>query len=257
MQMQKLEHYYDVKLFERSGRGLRLTSAGDELLKIASQMLELHQLSRESLSRQSGGTLTIAAIDSVASYCLPPIIQLLRARYPELTIRMLTGREPSVIAAVKEGEADICLLLESGTPDPEMQWTTIREEPLVFVMRPEDAEGLEGTEKLTQLAGWEWIMAEESCNYRMMLERVLREEGVSYRTVLELGNPEAIKRTLAAGPGISLLPRMAAEDELRRGELAQLPIRHSGIRLDLLAGLRPKKWISQPLQTFMDSIASM
>ncbi|MFC0213670.1 LysR family transcriptional regulator [Paenibacillus chartarius] len=254
MQMQKLEQYYDVKLFERSGRGLRLTSAGDELLKIALQMLELHQLSRESLARQSGGTLTIGTIDSIASYYLPAIIQPLRARYPELSIRIVTGREQTMIDRVKEGEQDVCLLLENGPPDSALQWTTIREEPLVFLANPAEALRASDLVMLEHLSNSEWIMAEESCNYRSMLERVLRDEGIPYRIALELGNPEAIKRCLAAGSGVSVLPRMAAEEEIRRGELAVLPIRHPAIRLDLLLGLRPKKWISQPLRTFMDMI---
>lgn len=254
MQMQKLEQYYEVKLFERSGRGLRLTSAGDELLKIVLQMLELHQLSRESLARQSGGTLTIGTIDSIASYYLPAIIQPLRARYPELSIRIVTGRELTVIERVKEGELDVCLLLENGPPETDLQWTTIREEPLVFLANPADAQRASDAVKLNELYDSEWIMAEESCNYRSMLERVLRDEGILYRIALELGNPEAIKRCLSAGSGFSLLPRMAAEEEIRSGKLIVLPIRHSAIRLDLLLGLRPKKWISQPLRTFMGMI---
>ncbi|WP_123041084.1 LysR family transcriptional regulator [Cohnella candidum] len=256
MQMQKLEQYYDVKLFERSGRGLRLTSAGDELLKVALQMLELHQLSKESLARQSGGTLTIGTIDSVASYILPNIIQALRAEYPELSIRIVTGREQTMINGVKEGELDVCLLLENGPPETDLQWTTVREEPLVFLANPAETQKFPETLLLDELKDTEWIMAEESCNYRVMLERVLRKEGVSYRIALELGNPEAIKRCLAAGFGVSLLPRMAAEEEIRLGKLAVLPIRHPAIRLDLLLGLRPKKWISQPLRTFMEMIQS-
>lgn len=258
MQMQKLEQYYDVKLFERSGRGLRLTSAGDELLRIAAQMLELHQLSRETLTRQSGGTLTIGTIDSIASYALPPIVQALRGRFPELTIRLVTGREPAVIEMVKDGEADVCLLLENRPPETELRWKAVREEPLVFAVgsaqpMPDIPHGI----KLESLRDLDWIMAEESCNYRMMLERVLRDERIPYRIALELGNPEAIKRCLMTGPGISLLPRMAAEDELRRGELVELPVRHPGIRLHLYMGLRPKKWIAQPLAAFMEGLASV
>ncbi len=253
MQMQKLERYYEVKLFERSGRGLRLTSAGDELLKVALRMLELHQLSKESLARQSGGTLSIGTIDSIASYKLPDVIQPLRALYPDLSIRIATGREQDMIHRVKEGELDVCLLLENGPPETDLQWIPIREEPLVFVTNPSEAQRADSL-TLGGLQDTEWIMAEESCNYRSMLERVLRAEGIAYRIALELGNPEAIKRCLAAGSGVSLLPQMSAEEEIRQGKLAVLPIRHPAIRLDLLLGLRPKKWISQPMRTFMEMI---
>jgi DNA-binding transcriptional LysR family regulator len=65
-------------------------------------------------------------------------------------------------------------------------------------------------------------MSEESCNYRIMLEKVLRANGIEYRVGLELGSPEAIKRCLTASEGIAILPHMAAKDEIRRGELAVL-----------------------------------
>lgn len=53
-QIQKLEKAYDVQLFERYGKGLRLTSAGEELLRIAVQMLDLYQESQEKLAKQAG-----------------------------------------------------------------------------------------------------------------------------------------------------------------------------------------------------------
>lgn len=254
MQIQKLEQYYGVKLFERTSKGLRLTSAGDELLKIVLQMLELHQLSKESLARQSGGTLTIGTIDSIASYYLPAVIQQLRARYPELSIRIVTGREQAMIDRVKEGELDVCMLLENRSPEQGLQWSVIREEPLVFLANRVNAQNAPAAVSLEELRDNEWIMPEKSCNYRSMLERVLRDESIPYRIALELGNPEAIKRCLSAGSGVSLLPRMAAEEEILRGELAELPIRHPAIRLHLMLGLRPQKWISQPLRTFMEMI---
>lgn len=55
MQIQRLEKAYEVKLFERYGRGLRLTSAGEEPLKVAIQMLDLYQESKEKLAKQGGG----------------------------------------------------------------------------------------------------------------------------------------------------------------------------------------------------------
>ncbi|SEO26787.1 DNA-binding transcriptional regulator, LysR family [Paenibacillus sophorae] len=252
MQIQKLEQVYGVKLFERYGKSLRLTSAGEELLKIAVQMLNLYQQSKEALTLQGGGTLTIGTIDSLASYYLPSLIQHIRQQYPTLTIRLQPDRETSIIDKVKEGEFDIGLLLESKPSDPALQWVKIREEPLVLIASPQHPLSTLDTIKLDQLHDVEWIMTETSCNYRIMLERVLRDQKIPYRVGLELGNPEAIKRCLMAGSGISLLPRMAAHEEIQRGELAVLPFTHPDIRLDLQMVIHPKKWISHSLKDFIE-----
>ncbi|MCZ8521406.1 MULTISPECIES: LysR family transcriptional regulator [Paenibacillus] len=256
IQIQKLEKAYGVPLFERYGRRLRLTSAGEELLKIAVQMLDLYQQSKETITRQGGGTLTMGTIDSIASYVLPPLIQQLRQNYPDLAIRLQPDRETLIVNKVKEGEIDIGLILDRKPSDPTLQWIMIKEEPLVLIAHADHPLSVLTEVDLGHLSGMVWIMAEESCNYRIMLEKVLRGSGIPYRIGLELGNPEAIKRCVMAGSGISLLPRMAAADEIRRGELAVLPFTHPDIRLDLQMVIHPKKWISQPLLEFMEMLKS-
>ncbi|GGD81613.1 LysR family transcriptional regulator [Paenibacillus nasutitermitis] len=254
IQIQKLEKAYGVQLFERYSKGLRLTSAGEELLKITVQMLDLYQLSKEKLALQGGGTLSIGAIDSIASYYLPPLIQQIRSKYTDLNIRLQPEREDRILEKVREGELDIGLILESKPSDPTLQWLTIREEPLVLIAKPDHPLSQLNHAELDQLNDYEWIMAEESCNYRMMLEKVLRSRRIPYRVGLEIGNPEAIKRCVRAGTGIALLPKMVAEEEIRRGELLVLPFAHSDLRLDLQLVMHPKKWISRSLKEFIEIV---
>ncbi|WP_027087523.1 LysR family transcriptional regulator [Cohnella panacarvi] len=254
MQIQKLEQLYGVRLFERHGKGLRLTSAGEELLQVTVQMLNLFQQSKEMLTLQGGGVLTIGTIDSLAAYYLPSLIQNIRRQYPAITVRLQPDSESTIVEKVKEGEFDIGLLLENKSTDPSLQWTTIREEPLVLIASPDHPLSSLRTIQLDQLNDEEWIMTEASCNYRIMLEKVLREQSISYRIGLELGNPEAIKRCLLSGTGISLLPQMLVREEVLRRELVVLPFSHPDIRLDLQMVMRPKKWISNSLKDFIDML---
>lgn len=255
-QVQKLEMEYGVKLFERYGRGLRLTKSGEELLKYAIQMLDLYQQSKEKLSKQGGGTLSIGAIDSLAAYFLPSVIHQLREKHEDLTIRLQPDREDSIVNKVREGEYDLGLILENNPQDSSLNWISIREEPLLLIARPDHPLLAEPVIELEQLADAEWIMTEDSCNYRLMLEKVLRASGIPLRIGLELGNPEAIKRYVMSGTGISLLPKMVAEEEIKRGELAILPFTHPDIRLDIQMVVHPKKWLSHSLQNAIELLKS-
>lgn len=253
-QIQKLEKMYDVQLFERFGKGMRLTSAGEELLKITVQILDMYQQSKEKLSKQGGGNLSIGTIDSLASYFLPPFIQQIRKQYPDLRIQLHPGRENHIVKMVKEGELDLGLILENKPSDSSLTWLTIREEPLVLIANPKHPLSQRDEINLNDLSYAEWIMPEDSCNYRIMLEKVLNLSGIPYSIGLELGNPEAIKRCVMTGSGISLLPKMAAIDEIRRGELIALPFTHPDISLNLQLVIHPKKWISQALREFIDML---
>lgn len=223
-------------------------------MKIAIQILDLYQQSKEKLAKQGGGTLSIGTIDSLASYFLPPLIQKIRQKYPDLAIRLQPDREALIVNKVREGELDIGLILENQPSDPILQWIKIKEEPLVLIANPNHPLSRISKIEFEHLNGVEWIMAEDSCNYRIMLEKVLRAKGVSYHIGLELGNPEAIKRCVRVGSGISLLPRMAAEEEIQRGELVVLPFAHPNIRLDLQMVIHPKKWMSHSFLEFIEML---
>ncbi|WP_136605018.1 LysR family transcriptional regulator [Paenibacillus dokdonensis] len=254
-QIQKLEKAYQVQLFERFGKSMRLTSAGEVLLRITVQMLDLYQESKEKLSKQGGGTLSIGTIDSIASYFLPPFIQDIRKRYPDLHVRLQPDREDYILMKVKEGELDIGVILENKPADSALTWLTLREEPLVLITKPEHPLTRMDEVRLEHLIDVEWIMPEESCNYRIMLEKLLKRNRISYGIGLELGNPEAIKRCVMSGSAISILPQMAAIDEIRRGELAMLPFVHPDFHLNLQLVMHPRKWISYALRDFMELIS--
>src|SRR5262249_53040168 len=103
-QIQKLEQSYGVPLFERFGRKVRLTQAGEALQKYALEMLKLYSESQAVVSSQVSGTLTIGTIETLASFYLPPYIQTLRHLYPRLTISLRSSTEESIIKTVKAGE---------------------------------------------------------------------------------------------------------------------------------------------------------
>ncbi|WP_337031904.1 LysR family transcriptional regulator [Paenibacillus illinoisensis] len=256
-QIQKLEKIYQVKLFERyNNNKIRLTSAGEELFKLSGQLLEIYEHSQEKLTKQGGGSLTIATMDSLASYFLPAPIQTTRKQYPELGIRLQTDREDMILQKVKEGEADVGLILANASSESGLQWITIREEPLVLIVNTNHPLAKNQKIELSDLADEEWIMPEDTCNYRQLLERVLRANAIPYKVGLELGSPEAIKRSIMAGSGISLLPQMIALDEIRREELTVLPLEHGEFRLEIQLVIHTRKWVSHALRQFVTNLGA-
>lgn len=254
MQIQKLEREYGVQLFERYGRQLRLTPPGESLLKLVLQMLDLFDQSKEMVASQVSGTLTIGTINSLAAYYLPPYLHELKQLYPGLNIQLLPDSEASLVTKVKEGDYDIGLLLDRYPADTTLACTKVREEPLVLIAPLGHPLTKLKQIALTDLELAEFIVTEEGCIYRGIFEKLLKDHSVPLRIGFELGNLETIKHCVMNGLGVALLPRIAVESELELGKLAQLPFSHAHLKMDLQLLLHPKKWMSQPLQSFIQQL---
>ncbi|MNO43322.1 HTH-type transcriptional regulator GltC [compost metagenome] len=248
MQIQKIEKEYGVPLIERHGRQLRLTPPGEELLKLFVEILDLYDRSKETIAQQIGGTLTIGTIDSLAAFYLPPYLQQLRTKFPKLDIHLQTMQEANLVAKIKDGEVDIGLMLDRTTTDSQLDRTIVRDEPLVLIAPINHPLAQMDTVSLLDLNNCELIVSEESCIYRSLFENLLKDHGIIFRIGFELSNLEAIKRCVMNGLGIALLPKIVAEEEIERGNLAELPFAHPEIHFDLQLLMHPKKWKSQPLQ---------
>ncbi|MCD1261651.1 LysR family transcriptional regulator [Paenibacillus athensensis] len=246
-QIQKLEREYGVPLFERFGRKLRLTPPGETLLALASHMLELYDQSKERIASEVSGTLTVGTIDSLAAYYIPPYLQQLRQQFPALSVQLLTESEASLIAAVKDGDCDIGLTLDASPADPQLVCIPLRREPLVLVAAPgHPLAGIDAPATLEQLQGSELIVTEQSCIYRSLFEKLLRERRIAYRLVFELASLEAIKQCVRSGLGIALLPAIAVQQELTQGTLSAIPLADD-LHIELQLVRHPGKWLSQPL----------
>ncbi|TXK85829.1 LysR family transcriptional regulator [Paenibacillus sp. N3.4] len=256
MQIQKLEKEYGVPLFERYGRQLRLTPPGESLLKLVLQMLSLYDQSKEMIASEVSGTLTIGTIDSLAAYYLPPYLQQLRQLYPKLNIQLLSDNEADLLTKVREGDYDIGLMLDRFPADSLLTCTQIREEPLVLVGHIHHPLAQADTLDMSDFYDAEFIVTEESCIYRGMIEKLWKDNKVPFRVGFELGNLETIKHCVMNGLGISLLPRIAVQNELDMGKLALIPYTHPQLRFDLQLIQHPKKWMSKPLEAFIELLTS-
>jgi DNA-binding transcriptional LysR family regulator len=244
-QIQKLEQAYGVPLFERFGRGMRLTPAGEALWDIVKPMLELYAESKETIGQQVAGNLSIGTIESLAAFYLPPFLQKWQTQYPSKQISLHSVNETTLLDKVKEGEFDIGILLDRKAQSPLLKCITIREEPLVLVAKPDHP--LKDIDKinLSHLDGQSLIVAEETCLYRTWFIRLLKQNGVDYRISFELGSLEAIKQCVLYGLGVALMPQIAVTEEVKRGNLIVLPFTHPDLKFYIQLVYHQKKWLSQ------------
>ncbi|MGN7469515.1 LysR family transcriptional regulator [Brevibacillus sp. SAFN-007a] len=255
-QMQKLEQSYGVPLFERYGRKLRLTQAGEALLPYAREMIRLYGESKEVVNRQESGPLTIGTIDTLAAFFLPPYLQSFRAHYPKVDLVLRTAGEEAILQQLREGYLDLGIIFNRRCTDKELVAETIAQEELVIVMPPEHR--LAGLPAITarDLENESFILTEEGCTYRGMLIDVLNEEGIAHRVACQFSNPEAIKQCVRCGLGVALLPSMAVRREQAEGILAAVPFQNDKPPFFIQLVYHQKKWLSPSMQFLVEKWTS-
>jgi len=251
-QIQKLEESYGVVLMERFGRQMRLTLAGQMLLQYANEIHRLHEESKEAVSRQSKGTLSIGTIETLAAFYLPPYLGAYRRDYPDINVMIQPGNEPEIIEAVKEGQLDMGIILDPPFADGELHTVVLREEPLVIIVSPEHPLTARSEVRAMDLDHASLILTEDGCTYRAMLLRVLQAHPIGYRIAYEFGNLEAIKQCVINGLGIALLPRIAVAGEVRKGQVVPLPFVDPACRFFTQLIYPKKKWQSNAFVGFLE-----
>lgn len=255
-QMQKLEQSYGALLFERHGRKLRLTQAGEALLPYAQELSRLHRESKDVVSSQSRGPIRIGTIDTLAAYFLPPYLQSFRQAFPEVDLVLQTASEPEILQQVKEGYLDVGFIFDRSTTDTDLVTHVIRQEELVVVMPPDYHLASSAFLSVHDLAKESLVLTEEGCTYRGMLMETLREAGIAKRVACQFSNPDAIKSCVRCGLGVALLPIMAVERERKEGSLAAVPFHSDKPPFYIQLVYHKKKWLSPSMEWLTHCVTS-
>jgi DNA-binding transcriptional LysR family regulator len=251
-QIQKLENEYGVILFERYGRSMRLTSAGEQLLDTFERILEIFDDSKRRIARQAKGNLEIGTIESLMAFFLPPVFHRFLRAFPEINLQVNPLVEAHVLQSIKAGVLDLGILLDLPIVDDDILSIPIRQEPLVLVAEPAHPLCSSDKVEIEHLDGQFLIVTEQGCTYRAAFERLLGHNGVTYHIHHEFGSLEAIKQCVGYGLGIALVPRIAVTRELADGRLVALPFTHPAITFYTQIVHHKKKWLSPAIRHLIE-----
>lgn len=134
--IQELEKEYNVRLFDRMGTHIQLTTAGEKLLTHANKILKDYQrldVEMNALRQQATGELRIGASTTIAQYVLPEQIAAFRKRFPDVRISLLSGNSREVEAALISGRIDLGMV-EGYFHQPQLKYTPFMDDELVAIV---------------------------------------------------------------------------------------------------------------------------
>ncbi|NTJ08284.1 LysR family transcriptional regulator [Rhizobium lusitanum] len=225
-QIQSLETELGAALFIRSRSGLELTAAGETLRRYAEEILTVADEARAAVEAAAGvaaGTVMIGALETVASMRLPKWLSTFQSDHPDINLRVKVAGSGDLLRKLEDGEIDIVFCFDKDGLDEGLAKRTLSAEPLILIMPPQK-EAAPKRGDLSTLASMSFVATEVGCIYRHLLDKAFDAAGMAApKLAAEVGSIGTIARLVAAGTGVSLVPRLAVADALDRGEISEMP----------------------------------
>lgn len=257
-QIRLLEEELNVKLFDRFGRRLELTNEGKVFLKKAENILNLCQQAKNELSPESfRGTLNIGAAEVLCVYRLPKLLLEYRKQYPLVEIRVQTESYKPLFGLLRNNSIDIAMALTNEIDQPDMDGKALFNEKMVVVVSPFHPLALKKIIEPKDLSGECLILSPEGCGYRPIILDVLEKYHLKPSAFMELSSVGARKECAICGLGVTILPTIAAKNELQQGKLIELNWKGPSFDVKTQIMWNREKWLSPIMKAFLELCSSM
>ncbi len=225
MQIKELESDLDIELFARVGRRVELTTAGEYFLVYVKRVAANLRDAEVMLSKLRGtdaGLLKIGLV-STAKYFLPQLLARLKEEHFGLQIRLEVRNRDQMVELLRDGEIDLAIM--GRTPaDMDTRIEAFASHPHAFIASPDDPLAREQGISPVVLNQLELISRESGSGTRAIMERFLRDRGLTPRVSMEMSSNESIKQAVMANLGISFVSLHTVGLEVTHGKLAVLDI---------------------------------
>lgn len=216
-----LEAAAGQRLVERTGRGSRLTEAGQVLAARAGQALASLGAADEELDALTGlqtGTIHLGASTAPGVYLLPDTLGCFKRDYPGVTVEVEVAASGEILRRLLNGRVQLALVGATAA-DERIELEPFLEDEIVGVAKPGVLPLRNGALATARLPDFMLLSREPGSSSQRAIDDEIRSIGIDPAGVWELGSSEAIKRAAREGLGIAFLSRYAVAEEVERGDL--------------------------------------
>jgi len=232
-QIKALEDELGLQLFERTSRGMSLTSEGERILAKSERALAAQQDLMAEATRIKGqvaGKLLLGVGGSSNKEAIGYLITLLAERYPDVGVALTHGSSQEVLASVRNGTLDAGYYNEAGEPDRDLESIEISR----FRIHVAGAPGLFSTAQSPDwraLAELPWIYPTSSTCCSLAAEALFKQHQFRPKRVISVDRGSVTRSLIASGLGLGLLHADAAKEAATRGEVELLHEMEQPVRI--------------------------
>lgn len=244
-----LEDELGAPLFHRHHRGVELTAAGRRLLPFSTQMARLLDDARSAVKDDGvpRGPLVLGTLETTAALRMPNVLASFALAYPQVELVVRTGTTASLVDDVLQYRLDGAFVAGPVQHDDLHTEAIFREEMVLVTARH-----IRSIDELAHSGNVKTIVFRLGCSYRTRLDIVLARHGLQVSTPLEFGSLDAMLGCVAAGVGVTLLPKGVVAAAWREGRVAVHDVSPEDTRVDTLFVRRHDVYASTAITAFLD-----
>lgn len=248
--IKQMEERLGTLLFHRKSKGVALTHSGHLLMDYAERIIRLAKEATDAITEQDEpkGRLSIGSMETTAAVRLPPLLVNYHRLYPEVELNLMTGPSEESLKRLLDFQIDGAFVAGEIARDDLIAEKAFEEE-LVLVASP-DATSLE------QIDNLKILVFGAGCGYRAQLEEWLRRTGRLPYQIMEFGSIEGIMGCVAAGMGVSFLPRSVTERPQYQSNCSFHSLPEDVAKMITWFVRRREEMPSKAMQALMDLISS-
>jgi DNA-binding transcriptional LysR family regulator len=224
--MKALETDVGCRLFDRVGKKVLLTQAGESLLHHTEKILQEMAAARaglEQLGKWGVGRLRIGASPTACQYILPAVLREFKESFPKCRIAIVPGDTLEAIESVRENRIDLAITLEPRNED-QFEFHPLFSDELAFIVGAMHPWAKDGHVVRSEIPKQSYVLYNKTSYTFRMVRDYFNQEDMVLNTVIELGSMEAIKELVKLGLGVGILSPWIAQKEIQEKSLVALPL---------------------------------
>ncbi len=225
-----LETHLGAKLFDRLGKEVVLTKAGEVLYKYAKKMTGLRGEAEQALDHFLGkksGHLTLGASTIPGEYILPPLLGRFKEQFPGISTTLRIGDTEEIVDELLTRKIEMGII-GAKISNSRLQFIPFAEDELILVVPRGHRWWNRKALTIQELTDEPFVMREAGSGTRISMEKRLAKLGIaadSLKVIAEMGSTTAVKQAIKAKLGISLISERAVEEEIVRKVFKKIPIK--------------------------------
>lgn len=250
--IKELEQYYGIVLFDRIGRRLKITPAGENFLQYALRIsAQFNDMEREMRNWDSVGLLRVGASITIGSQFLPGYVKAFYIRHPGTEVQVTVAPSDRLEHAIMNNKLDFALI-EGISHNPAMYAEEYMEDRLSIIASPK--EGFRQGQRLSleQFKRQRFLLREPGSGTREVFDKAASNAGISVKPIWEATSTTALVNAVINGLGIAVLPHRMIQGALERGLVVTIGAEGMDFRRSFYILRHKDKYLTPAAKSFLD-----